>query len=319
MPLQVLEQGNGPRHGSFDNIVLVSDAPSFQSAALNAVVKRTGRKGKHMYAVLSSGMCVLFHFGMTGSLVFQGKPAPTYKNFSISVEEWPPKFTKIEFEFEGSVRMAFCDPRRLGRVRVMSEDTLFSLPPISALATDPLDFDLNLQAAYDAFQCTSSMVKPFLLKQDGVFSGIGNWIADEVLYQADIDPSFKANKLSSEQVVLLVSKIIEVNKVAAECMRNDEEYPSHWLFHNRWGKGNKKKSTMSDGSPIHFKTIGGRTTAIVGRKIIPITPIESVTEEVITNVAEEVVADGLMVAEQVVTEVVSVKKKNVSSSKKRKI
>ena len=41
-----------------------------------------------------------------------------YKAFSISAASWPPKFTKAEFVFEGGVHLAYCDPRRWGRITV---------------------------------------------------------------------------------------------------------------------------------------------------------------------------------------------------------
>lgn len=41
-----------------------------------------------------------------------------YKAFSISAASWPPRYTKAEFVFEGGVHLAYCDPRRWGRITV---------------------------------------------------------------------------------------------------------------------------------------------------------------------------------------------------------
>ena len=66
--------------------------------------------------------CVLFHMGMTGSLVFRHKPLPQYKSFEIS-KTWPPKFCKAQFIFEGDVVLAYTDPRRWGRIQVRRQAT----------------------------------------------------------------------------------------------------------------------------------------------------------------------------------------------------
>jgi formamidopyrimidine-DNA glycosylase len=52
-------------------------------------------------------------------------------------------------------------------------------------------------------------IKPLLFDQ-GYISGIGNWIADEVLYQARIHPLQTASSLSKEQCEALHTSIKEV-------------------------------------------------------------------------------------------------------------
>ncbi len=53
---------------------------------------------------------------LSGSFAVKGVENPSYKSFKLS-ECWPPNFTKLELEFEGNVKLAFADPRRLGRIR----------------------------------------------------------------------------------------------------------------------------------------------------------------------------------------------------------
>ena len=65
-------------------------------------------------------------------------------------------------------------------------------------------------------------------------SGIGNWVADEVLYQARIHPSTPANKLSPEQVSKLVEVIAYVLGTAVALDARNEDFPKDWLFHYRY-------------------------------------------------------------------------------------
>ena len=262
----VVEQGGGPRSGLIDDKVIACPPEGLRNALIGSAVKTSGRRGKHMYLVLTNQICVLFHFGMTGSFVFHGHNLPQCRPFKTS-ETWPPRFCKLELTFEDSSRIAFCDPRRLGKVRMCKLDELFEVPPISKLALDPVHDELDHKEVFELFQKTSSPIKALILDQERVFSGVGNWIADEVIYQAGLLPTKAANKLSFEEVKTLSDKISEVCRVAIECNGRDEEYPSHWLFHQRW-RGRKAGGKMPDGSSIHFETVGGRTTAIV-------TPVKS--------------------------------------------
>ena len=65
-------------------------------------------------------------------------------------------------------------------------------------------------------------------------SGIGNWVADEVLYQSRIHLSTPADKLSPEQVSKLVEAITYVLGTAVALDARNEDFPKDWLFHYRY-------------------------------------------------------------------------------------
>eukprot|EP01031_Cornospumella_fuschlensis_P029567 gene29567-35686_t len=155
--LETKEQGGGPRDGQFDEIViegssksgLSSDGSAAQSqiaierelekVMLNNTLLSVKRKGKNLWFNFSKNadICVLFHFGMTGSFVVRDHPIPTYKSFKVvSEHDWPPKFTKLELQFSNGIQLAFCDPRRLGRIRIRKNCE--NCPPLSDLAPDPV-------------------------------------------------------------------------------------------------------------------------------------------------------------------------------------
>ena len=257
------EQGGGPREGLFDEKVIPNTDPALLSKDLtHSSIVSTGRKGKHLSVSLSNQKCLLFHFGMTGSLVFKGQSTPQYKTFKVS-DTWPPKYTKLELVLD-SLRVAFCDPRRLGRIRVIQEEDLYTSPssPFTKLARDPFLEDVPLEEIYSIFQRSSMPVKGLLLDQEKCFSGVGNWVADEVLFQTAIHPSTKSNQLTMQQVESLSKKIKEVVTTAVECLEEGANFPSDWLFHQRW-RNKKAGGVMADGATIHFETVAGRTSAIV--------------------------------------------------------
>jgi hypothetical protein len=96
-----------------------------------------------------------------------------------------------------------------------------------------------------------------------VYCGIGNWLADEVLYQAGIHPAVLASSLTPEQITALRETVAQVCRTAVAAEGDSDRFPKDWLFHHRWEKRSKEKRTTVDGYPITFLTVGGRTSAVV--------------------------------------------------------
>ena len=133
------EAGGGPRDGQWDDIVVCEgvDAARLAGALVGRKLASVRRKGKQLWFEMGgSGEHALFHFGMTGAFVVKGHAALKYQEFAVRDEQWPPKFCKLELTFANGARLAFADPRRLGRVRLRSDPE--AEPPISKLAPDPL-------------------------------------------------------------------------------------------------------------------------------------------------------------------------------------
>jgi formamidopyrimidine-DNA glycosylase len=104
-------------------------------------------------------------------------------------------------------------------------------------------------------------VKAVLLDQ-GFSAGVGNWIADEVLYQARIDPRRRTNTLSRAEIARLRAKLRLVIGTAVRVGADSDRFPPKWLFHTRWSKRLQSPVTVR-GERIRYLTVGGRTTAWV--------------------------------------------------------
>jgi formamidopyrimidine-DNA glycosylase len=147
--------------------------------------------------------------------------------------------------------------RRLGRIRLLQDPE--SEPPIAGLGFDPL-LDLpSTPTIGGILSRRTAPIKAVLLDQS-VFAGVGNWIADEVLYQAGIDPRRRAHTLPPEQVARLRAALRRVIHRAVAVDADSDRFPRTWLFHHRWGKTAGARTARGQ---IAFHTIGGRTTAWV--------------------------------------------------------
>ncbi len=259
--------------GTFDEKIFEgTTAAAFRSALMGKTLVSARRLGKHMWWELGvkqgkhgkkakpsekTDASPVFHFGMTGAMSVRGEGAMKYKSFEVDTTSWPPRFAKLVVEFDSGVALAYTDPRRFGKVRLVRGDVRTS-PPISQLGFDPLLAMPNADAFVAAYAKRAAPIKAALLDQK-IAAGVGNWIADEVLYQARVHPETPAKQLSRAQLERIRTEMGNVVRKSVEANADADAFPEDWLFHRRWGK----VVGSVNGSRIEFITVGGRTTAFV--------------------------------------------------------
>ncbi|XP_009144838.1 formamidopyrimidine-DNA glycosylase isoform X2 [Brassica rapa] len=241
-----------------DNKVIDGISPSdFQKSVLGKTIVCARRKGKNLWLELDSPPFPSFQFGMAGAIYIKGVAVTKYKRSAVKdSEEWPSKYSKFFVELDDGLELSFTDKRRFAKVRLLENPV--SVRPISELGPDALLEPMTVDEFAKSLAKKKITIKPLLLDQ-GFISGIGNWIADEVLYQARIHPLQTASSLSKEQCEALHTSIKEVILHAVQVNADSKEFPVEWLFHFRWGK----KPGNVNGKKIDFITAGGRTTAYV--------------------------------------------------------
>ena len=103
---------------------------------------------------------------------------------------------QVVIETDCGVKLAFCDPRRFGKIRLQADPE--NNEPISKLGFDPILSMPDLDTFSAMLTKQKRAVKPLLLDQS-FSAGVGNWVADEILYQARIHPEQKAASLDEAQ------------------------------------------------------------------------------------------------------------------------
>ena len=243
-----------------DRIVFEGATPrTFARRLRGRTVVGTDRHGKQFWIELDQGPCLMVHLGMTGALrqpaddplALEGAPAEPDRS-------WPPRFWKLLLELDGGGALAFTNTRRLGRLRLADDPR--AVAPVAGLGFDPLLALPRPTAFRDLLRRRRGAIKGVLLDQ-GFAAGVGNWIADEVLYQAAIDPRRSVTSLSDAEVEALRKALRTVIRKAVAVDARKDRFPRNWLFHHRWGK--QEGSTTARGEPIEFLTVAGRTTAWV--------------------------------------------------------
>jgi formamidopyrimidine-DNA glycosylase len=200
--------------------------------------------GKQMLFEFSGDNWIGIHLGMTGKLRIE---SPGFR---------PEKHDHLVLH-QTKRALVFHDARLFGRVRFHHGKTMppwwrAGGPDIHSAAFDRVFFDGFLR------RHARAPIKSVLLLQSG-FAGIGNWMADEILWRAKIVPSTASGRLSAPRRARLFR---ETQFVASESLRliapEFGDAPRDWLIHQKWKRNGVCPLHRT---PLRKAMIGGRTTA----------------------------------------------------------
>ena len=178
-------------------------------------------------------------FGMTGRLLVDGRGGIDELRYSSGRDD--PAWDRFRVCFEGGGSLAVRDPRRLG--------TLELDPDESALGVDATR--LTLSALRRVLAGSSTAVKARLLDQHLV-CGIGNLLADEILWRAGVAPGVAASGIGALRVRRLYGA---VHETLTELTERGGSHLGDVMEARRPGG-----TSPRDGAPMRVATIGGRTT-----------------------------------------------------------
>ncbi|KAI9650740.1 hypothetical protein NHQ30_000765 [Ciborinia camelliae] len=247
-----------------------TSATEFQKGINWEKVIGAGQQGKYFWMIMSSPPHPVFHFGMTGWFHIRGQGTYYYRSKDDGEEEvWPPKFSKFSLQTTGApmVEAAFTDSRRFSRIRLVDcvAEAIRNTTPLKENGPDPvIDKDiLTAEWLEQKLNKKQVPIKALLLDQANI-SGIGNWVGDEILYNARIHPEQYSNTFSSEEIKRLHASIMYICQTAVDLLADSAKFPDDWMFKHRWGKGKKDgPTTLPNGEKITFITVGGRTSCVV--------------------------------------------------------
>ena len=169
------------------------------TALAGLTIGPVSRRGKYLWLPLldtaaASPQGLLLHLGMSGSLSLlqeAGEPGP-HDHFELRTDR-------------GTLRLT--DPRRFGAVvwsASLADDPAARL--LAGLGAEPFDADLTPSRFHAGLKRRRSPIKAVLLAGD-VVVGAGNIYACESLYQAEIDPRLRADRISLPRATRLLAAL----------------------------------------------------------------------------------------------------------------
>lgn len=245
-----------------DEIVCSGHSTEEVDAALrNRVVIGVHRRGKFFWLTFDSPPVVFGHLGMAGWIREVGADSlrlHSHGEAPMDEQNGRPRFLKLLMKAENGRQIAFTDPRRFARIWL--GESAETNDRVKKLGPDAFNEALSLADFSKAIQKRKAPIKAILLDQ-ALMSGIGNWIADEVLYHTRINPARMGTSITNAETTRLHESIAYVLNLAVNVDADYNKFPENWLFHHRWG-GNKG-ADLIEGREIQRDTVGGRTTAWV--------------------------------------------------------
>ena len=232
------------------HVLAVSEA-ELRAGVVGRRITGTGRLGKNCFVELDNGRLLVLHFGMTGDI-------GAYRDAPDA-----PRFTRVAWQLADSgLSLAFIDPRKFGRIRLA--ESVEAYQKAKKLGADALQ--ITAVELHQKLNRRRVFVKPLLLDQ-GLTAGLGNWIVDEVLFQAKIHPERPGNSLSEKETTALHAAIQLVLSTAIRHEANYRLFPKSFLIHAReWDESATPGSDAHTFCPRHPKTkiekfyVGGRAT-----------------------------------------------------------
>jgi formamidopyrimidine-DNA glycosylase len=151
------------------------------------------------------------------------------------------RWSRFSLTFDDGGRMMLVDPRRLGRITLD--------PPVDRLGPDAATIT---PAAFRAALATGTApVKARLLDQHAV-AGIGNLLADEILWRARVHPAKPVDELEPGEV----GKVLRATRAAVKAALADGGVHTLTVIPFRRAGA----LCPRDRAPMARGTVGGRTT-----------------------------------------------------------
>lgn len=222
-----------------DNRLLKQPLADFEKYLLGESLTETRRIGKYLFVKTTGDKILLMHFGMTGR--------PNY----YKEADDRPKFGHIQLTFENGFHFAFENKRKFGWWNLI--DSIEEFKEEHNLSDDARE--LSLEQFKESLSTRKTDIKKVIMDQS-VAAGVGNWMADEILYQAKMHPKKKVEELNDDEIKAVYDAMQKVIETAIENDAHYSDFPEDFLIHNR-----KEGATcFHTGASIKKIKVGGRTT-----------------------------------------------------------
>jgi formamidopyrimidine-DNA glycosylase len=219
-----------------------------RDALLGGELVSAQRRGKSMWCEVSSpagSVNLGIHLGMSGKIVIadaDGAEVDGGDYWEGRRKQGDYRWSRFGLTFADGGRLLLVDPRRLGRVRLN--------PPVERLGPDaqlitPAQFQAVLAAG------STAPVKARLMDQDRI-AGIGNLLADEILWQAKVHPARPVHTLTPEER----TRLLRATRSAIKAAIREGGVHTLRIVSHRHRDGHCPR----DGALMATAPVGGRTS-----------------------------------------------------------
>ena len=171
-----------------------SDIGLFTDRLSGKKIEQVSRRGKYLLFSLTEDYTLVFHFRMTGSLVYCQAEQPVAKH------------THVVMELDNGDLLRYADMRQFGRIWLFANEDLEQLHGYNTLGIEPLSTSFTTNYFRKELKSQHRQIKQILLDQTFI-AGLGNIYTDEALNRAKINPETTATSLNPRAVSKLHKSI----------------------------------------------------------------------------------------------------------------
>ena len=219
----------------------LSSPSAWSRAVKNLTITGTARRGK-LLLLQTNGVTLGMRFGMTGVLLIGDEAG--IDGLFYGPHSYQSGWIRGGLELSDGRKLILHDPRRLGRFEI--DPDLSELGP-DALSLTRKEFDEVVHVR----RGEGTAIKARLLDQS-VVAGVGNLLADEILFRAGIDPRTPTGTLSLDERNRLYKAFRLTMRTLQQ--RGGSHLGDHMAARFPGGL------CPRDGGQMQIATIGGRTT-----------------------------------------------------------
>jgi len=187
-----------------------------RSLTKNRKILKTERRGKNILIFLDKDWVLWIHLKLTGYLLVG--------DFEYINDQWQPKaqgalldpqnrFLHWVFSFKSGKKLVLSDRRKFAKIVFLTTADLKQAKDLSDLGIDPLSLEFDQKKLEEILSPARGEIKKVLMEQKFI-SGIGNIYANEILWEAKIDPFKKAKELKEEETKRLFQAIKKILTLA---------------------------------------------------------------------------------------------------------
>lgn len=216
----------------------------FERRVAHQTIRDITRRGKFLILHLDQEK-LLFHLRMSGDLLVEDAWLPLAPHH------------RLVLELDGSLRLAFNDPRKFGRVWLVSDPQTI----LANLGPEPLDEHFTPEQFHTLLRTHRRQLKPLLMDQTFI-AGLGNIYTDEALHLARLHPLMTSHTLDQEQAARLLDSIRQVLEegirrqgASIDWVYRGGDFQNHFRVYQRTGE-----PCPNCGTPIQRIVVGQRGT-----------------------------------------------------------
>jgi len=191
------------------------------------------REGKYLILETESRRTMVFHLMRLGRVELvepgEGRGRPLAKNVSAA----------IRLEDGSEIRLVEHGTEKRARLWLVEDPS--DVPDVASLGPDPARGELTRERFWAGLRAEARQLKTFLTDQRAI-AGLGNGLADEILWEARLSPLKRTDQLTEDEATGLHEAVLRVPAAQLERLREStagalpkREPVEHYSVHDHAG------------------------------------------------------------------------------------